>query len=233
VSALLSAPVVRTCQIHFRCIKNNSSCKANTKLNPDFLPTKIEIQVQKGRKARLELDALEKDKERAVARSTKKILPALSTAGSGARGKDMAVLQQKKLVWQSVPLGGDPGMRTGPEFTNQQEKYGPLERHCSTGNCEALENAGVNAEAWKGLMFDNIYRTLPIPRFDPTEDPVTKRAMAQRTGRYARYNMGRKDDGVTWGGSVENDPLKDPTWKRLAKHGVNTGSSYWGTEGDL
>jgi len=192
---------------------------------------KLWHQVQKGRKARLELDSLEEDKERALAKSKMKVLPALSTAAAKGIGK--VVLQQKKVVWQSVPLGGEPGMRSGPEFTNQQEKYGPLERHCSTGNCEPLEDAGVNADAWKGLMFDNIYRTVPIPRFDPTEDPVTKRAMAQRTGRYARYDMGRKDDGVTWGGSVENDPLKDPTWERLAKHGVNTGSSYWGKEGDL
>jgi len=194
---------------------------------------KLWQQVQKGRKARMELDALERDKEMALAKSKSK-LAARSTKGAGkSAGKGRAVLQQKKVVWDSVPLGGEAHMRSGPEFTNEQEKYGPLERHCSTGNCEPLEDKGVNVDAWHGLMFDNIYRTVPLPRFDPSEDPVTKRAMAQRTGRYAAYDRGRKDDGVTWGGSVENEPLKDPTWERLAKHGVNTGASYWGKEGDL
>jgi hypothetical protein len=194
---------------------------------------KLWQQVQKGRKARQELDALERDKELALAKS-RSVLAAHSTKGTGkGGGKGIAVMQQKKAVWDSVSLGGEEHMRSGPEFTNEQEKYGPLERHCSTGNCEPLESSGVNVDAWKGLMFDNIYRTVPLPRFDPSEDPVTKRAMAQRTGRYAAYDRGRKDDGVTWGGSVENEPLKDPTWERLSKHGVNTGSAYWGKEGDL
>jgi hypothetical protein len=200
---------------------------------------KLWHQVQKGRKARLELDALEHDKERALRKSSSKAaLPALKKVSAAVRGKEgkgtvqgKALLQQKKVVWQSVPLGGESQMRTGPEFTDGQERYGPLERHCSTGNCEPLEDKGVNVDAWKGLMFDNIYRTVPIPRFDPTEDPVTRRAMAQRTGRFAVYDKSRKDDGVTWGGKTE--PLKDPTWERLAKHGVNVGSAYWGKEGDL
>ena len=194
---------------------------------------KLWQQVQKGRKARQELDALERDKELALAKS-RSMLAAQITKGTGkVGGKGLAVMQQKKAVWDSVSLGGEEHMRSGPEFTNEKEKYGPLERHCSTGNCEPLESSGVNVDAWKGLMFDNIYRTVPLPRFDPSEDPVTKRAMAQRTGRYAAYDRGRKDDGVTWGGAVENEPLKDPTWERLSKHGVNTGSAYWGKEGDL
>ena len=195
---------------------------------------KLWQQVQKGRKARLELDALEHDRERAMRDKEAKPAPSKRPANgaqSTGSGKGKVRLQQKKVVWQSVPLGGESGMRTGPEFTGGQERYGPLERHCSTGNCEPLEDKGVNVDAWKGLMFDNIYRTVPIPRFDPSEDPVTKRAMAQRTGRFAAYDKSRKDDGVTWGGKTE--PLKDPTWERLSKHGVNVGSSYWGKEGDL
>jgi hypothetical protein len=197
---------------------------------------KLWRQVQKGRKARRELDALEKDKERALVQSkkllkNKGLLPAVSKAVKDRGEVKAAVLQQKAFA--SVPLGGASHMRTGQEFTGEHEKYGPLERHCSTGNCEPLEDAGVNVDAWKGLMFGKIHRTIPLPRFDPTEDPVTRRAMAQRTGRFARYNKARADDRVRWGGAVENDPLRDPTWDRLAQHGVNTGSAYFGKSGDL
>jgi hypothetical protein len=165
----------------------------------------LRLQVQKGRKARKELDALEGDKEQ---------------AGSG-KAQTKAVMQQEK----SVPLSGEGSERAAT--------WGPLARHCSAGNCDPLEDQGVNVDAWKGLMFENIHRTVPLPQFDPSEDLDNKRAMAQRTGRYAKNSNADPNDYVRWGGSVENDPLKDPTWERLAKHGVNTGSAYWGKDGDL
>lgn len=127
-----------------------------------------------------------------------------------------------------APLGRESDTRTGPEITGRKGTFGPLERHCSTGNCKPLEEAGVNVDAWRGLMFDRIQRTVPLPQFDPSEDPVTKRAMAQRMGRFARYNAGRKDEVVRWGGAAVNDPLSDPTAQRLEKHGVNTRAGFWG-----
>ena len=210
---------------------------------------KLFQEVQKGREARRELDALERDRQLAALKAkrgrlrSKTPLPALNSPLSPASGWASAVVgagneaekDKQEPDADSVtgeervaPLGRESHTRTGPEITGRKDTFGPLERHCSTGNCKPLEEAGVNVDAWRGLMFDRIQRTVPLPQFDPSEDPVTKRAMAQRMGRFARYNAGRKDEVVRWGGAAENDPLSDPTAQRLEKHGVNTRAGFWG-----
>lgn len=115
-------------------------------------------------------------------------------------------------------------MRTGPEYTGGKEHYGPLQVHCAAGNCENLERAGVNVDAWKGLMFGNVERTVPFPGFDPSEDMKTKIAQNTRTGRFAKYYKGRDDDNPGWGGGAQG--LDDPTAYRLEDHGVKVDSTH-------
>eukprot|EP00281_Chroomonas_sp_CCMP1168_P016191 CAMPEP_0206215130 /NCGR_PEP_ID=MMETSP0047_2-20121206/2029_1 /ASSEMBLY_ACC=CAM_ASM_000192 /TAXON_ID=195065 /ORGANISM="Chroomonas mesostigmatica_cf, Strain CCMP1168" /LENGTH=358 /DNA_ID=CAMNT_0053637401 /DNA_START=28 /DNA_END=1104 /DNA_ORIENTATION=+ len=146
------------------------------------------------------------------------------------------VLQGGGTVFQghptSVPLGAHPRPRAFERYgvtSAMPNLDGP---HCPGGHCEPLEKRGVRVDAW-GLGhlgryegMDGAQRMIPLLVTDPAAHAAVEREMAQRQGRYKRYDYSHMEGvhtpSVNWGpGGALYSFSKSKGRIKLERAGVN------------